>query len=307
MRIVFFGTPASAVPSLKALAARRPDWEIAGVLTQPDRPAGRGRRPAASPVKQAALDLGLEVHTPERLKDARSALEALRPDVVAVVAYGHIFRRWLLELPPLGCVNVHFSLLPRHRGVAPVTWAILEGDAETGVSTMLMDRGVDTGDVLLEERTRISSDDTTASLTERLAELGGPLLVRTLVGRAAGELPGNAQRETGATYARRLEKGDGLLDWSLPAEELARRVRGLHPWPGTHTMFRGEGLKILEAAAVDGRLPPGELRSDGGVFVGTGRGRLELRRVQRAGKAAADADAWGRGVRPVEGERLGGA
>ncbi len=311
MKIVFCGTPASAVPSLEALAMRRPEWEIVAVLTQPDRPAGRGRREMSSPVKIAALDLGLEVHTPHKLKEARAMLEALRPDVVAVVAYGHIFRRWLLELPPLGCVNVHFSILPRHRGVAPVTWAILDGDAETGVTTMLMDRGIDTGDALLEERTEILDNDTTASLTERLAGMGGPLLATTLEGLVGGTVKARAQSDVGATYARRLEKSDGRIDWTASADSIARRVRGLSPWPGAFTMFREQTLKIHEvavpAADVGEAMVPGRLRLDGDrVRVGTGSGDLELRRVQRAGKAATEAGAWAHGVRLDESDVVGG-
>ena len=305
MRIVFCGTPASAVPSLEALADH-PGWEIAAVLTQPDRPAGRGRQPTPSPVKEAAVARGLTVHAPEKLKEMRPALTDLAPDVVAVVAYGHIFRRWLLELPRLGCVNVHFSLLPRHRGVAPVTWAILEGDDETGVTTMLMDRGVDTGPTFLEERLAIGSEHTTGTLTEELAKLGGPLLERTLAELEAGRLTPTPQAEEGATYARKLEKDDGRLDWSLSASDLDRRVRGLSPWPGAFTTFRGDPLKVHRVRPADGELEAGRLRvEDGRVEVGTGSGLLQLIEVQAAGKARTEAAAWARGARPAPGELLG--
>jgi methionyl-tRNA formyltransferase len=308
MRIVFCGTPAAAVPSLEALAARRPEWEILAVLTQPDRPAGRGRRLAPSPVKSAALALGLDVLSPPDLKGAeiRETLVSLRPDVIAVIAYGHIFRRWLLELPALGCVNVHFSLLPRHRGVAPVQWAILAGDAEAGVVTMRMERGVDTGPVYGERRVPIRDDETAASLTERLAGLGAPLLVETLQKLAAGRAVPRPQDEALATYARRLEKEDGRLDFALPADELARRVRGLWPWPGAFTEFRGDVLKIHRATARPGELAPGRLRlEDGRVEAGTGRGVLLLEEVQAAGKARMEAAAWWRGCRPSLTEALG--
>jgi methionyl-tRNA formyltransferase len=306
MRIVFCGTPETAVPSLRELARRSPDWSVTAVLTQPDRPSGRGRRETASPIKRAAIDLGIPVYTPAKLKEARSTLESLAPDVVAVVAYGHIFRKWLLTLPPLGCVNVHFSLLPRHRGVAPVAWAILEGDRRTGVTTMLMDRGVDTGAILLTEPVTIHPDDTAARLAERLAGVGAPLLARTLAGLETGTIVPRAQGEGDATYARRLEKEDGRIDWSRSAEELSRRVRGLSPWPGTFTTYRGRRLGIHAARPLPGELPPGELRCvESSVVVGTGEGILELLRVQIPGKAITEADAWARGARPTVGEQLG--
>ena len=304
MRVVFCGTPESAVPSLRDVAARRPDWDVVAVLTQPDRPAGRGRKSQPSPVRSAAEELGLRVLTPGKPKLVRAELEELAPDVIAVVAYGHIFRKWLLELPPLGCINVHFSLLPRHRGVAPVTWAILEGDAETGVTTMRMDRGVDTGAALLTERTPIRPDDTTGTLTARLAELGAPLLVRTLEGVAAGTIPDRPQPEEGATYARALAKEDGRIDWSRPAEELERRVRALSPWPGTFTGWRGRRLKVHAVRTAAGPAPgPGEVRAtDGCPVAGTGEGALELVTVQPEGKPAMEGEAWARGARPEPGE-----
>jgi methionyl-tRNA formyltransferase len=304
VRVVFCGTPESAVPSLRAVAARRPAWNVLAVMTQPDRPAGRGRQPQPSPVRRAAEELGLRVLTPEKPKHARAELEELAPDVIAVVAYGHIFRRWLLELPRLGCINVHFSLLPRHRGVAPVTWAILEGDAETGVTTMRMDRGVDTGAALLTERTAIRPDDTTASLTDRLAELGAPLLVRTLEGVAAGTVPDAPQPDKGATYAPALSKQDGLIDWSRPADELERRVRALSPWPGTFTGWRGRRFKVHSVRVAPGAaLDPGGVRVvDGRPVAGTGSDALELLTVQPEGKPAMEGEAWVRGSRPEPGE-----
>lgn len=305
MRIVFCGTPSSAVPSLRALAAER-EWELATVLSQPDRPAGRGRRAIASPVKRAALELGIPVLTPEKLKEVREELKSLRPDVIAVVAYGRIFRRWLLELPPLSCVNVHFSLLPRHRGVAPVQWAILAGEKRTGVTTMRMERGVDTGPVFLEEATEIGARETAGELTDRLAQMGGPLLVRTLRGLASGTLQPMPQVDADATYAPRLEKEDGRIDWTWPAEEISRRVRGLSPWPGAFTRFRGKMLKIHAANAAPGEADAGRLLEAGGlVAVGTGAGLLELEEVQLEGKARMKGETWARGVRPRDGERLG--
>jgi methionyl-tRNA formyltransferase len=307
MRVVFCGTPASAAPSLRAIA-REGGFEVPLVLTQPDRPSGRGMHAAESAVKRAARELALPVLTPEKLKSIREELVAIRPDAVCVVAYGHIFRSWLLELPRLGCVNVHFSLLPRHRGVAPVAWAILEGDRHTGVTTMQMARGVDTGPVFLEERTAIGEAETAGELTARLADMAGPLLVRTLRGLDAGELAARPQDEAAATYARRLEKEDGRIDWARPAEEVARRVRGLSPWPGAFTTYRGRILKIHRARAIDGEgsLRPGEITERGERAVAaTGRGAVELVQVQLEGKARMEGIAWLRGARPRSGELLG--
>ena len=307
LRVVFCGTPPAAVPSLRTLAAR-PDAEMLAVLTQPDRPAGRGRVVQLSPVKQAAIELGIPVRTPEKLRDVRGDVEAMRPDVIAVVAYGHIFRSWLLDLPPLGCVNVHFSLLPRHRGVAPVAHAILAGDQVTGVTTMRMDRGVDTGATYLREEVPIHEGDTTDTLTASLAELGAALLDRTITGLREGTLAPAPQDDAGATYAARLEKEDGRVDWSRSAGEIARRVRALTPWPGTFTTFRARTLKLHEVVPRAGRADPGELRVTGErVEVGTGDGLLELVSVQFEGKSRTEAIAWSRGARPDPHERLGAA
>lgn len=303
MRVVFCGTPGIAVPSLRRTVAAA---DVLAVLTQPDRPAGRGLAARPSPVKTAAQGLSLRVLDPQRPKDVRAELEALRPDAMVVVAYGHIFRPWLLALPPRGCVNVHFSLLPRHRGAAPVAWAVLEGDAESGVTTMRMDAGVDTGPVFLQERVRLAADETAATLAARLAEAGADLLARTLRGLEDGSLEPVPQPEHGATHARMLSAEDGRLDWSRPAAELERRVRGLTPWPGTFTTFRGRLLKVRAAGIAPGTDAPGRLRVEAGrVRVGTGEGRLELAVVQPEGKPAMDAGAWARGARLDAAETLG--
>lgn len=309
MRIVFAGTPDIAIPSLEAVADRA-DWEVPLVLSQPDRPAGRGRKLAASPVKEAALLRGLRVLTPEKPKDVRAELEELRPDVIAVVAYGHIFRRWLLELPRFGCVNLHFSLLPRHRGVAPVQWTILEGDERAGVTVMRMDRGVDTGDVFRQVATELGAGETAGELLQRLARVGAPALAGTLADLEAGRARATPQGEDGATYARALEKDDGRVDWTRPAAYIDRQVRGLSPWPGAFTSWRGARLKIHAASPVAGAAPPlapGRLLTDGGrLLCGTGDGALELKRVQPEGKPAMEGEAWARGARPGDGDRLGG-
>jgi methionyl-tRNA formyltransferase len=308
MRIVFCGTPESAVPSLRAIAERRPEWSIPLVLTQPDRGRGRGLRVEPSPVKAEATRLGIEVATPEKLGEAptRARLEELRPDAIAVVAYGKIFRPWLLELPRWGCVNLHFSLLPRHRGVAPVAWAILSGDERTGVTTMRMDQGVDTGPAYLTAEVAIGSEDTCGALTERLARIGAPLLVETLDRLARGTIEAHAQDAANATHARRLEKEDGRIAWTEPALEIARRIRALDPWPGAFTTLRREPLKIHRAAPRDGEGRPGRIAiAQGRPLVGTGRGLLELIEVQAAGKSRMPAEDWLRGARITGGEVLG--
>jgi len=309
MRIVFAGTPDIAIPSLAAIA-ERDGWEIPLVLSQPDRPAGRGRRLSASPVKEAALARGLRVRTPDKPKDVRAELTELRPDVIAVVAYGHIFRRWLLELPRHGCVNLHFSLLPRHRGVAPVQWTILEGDDAAGVTVMRMDRGVDTGDVYRQEATPVGAEETAGELLHRLAALGAPALVETLADLDAGRAVAAPQEEAGATYARKLEKDDGRIDWHASAAAIDRQVRGLSPWPGAFTSWRRTRLKIHAAAPCPQEgsgLGPGRVAVEGGrVLCGTGDRALELKRVQPEGKGPMEGEAWARGARPGEGDRLGG-
>lgn len=306
MRLLFCGTPESAVPSLRAIAAEQPAWEIPLVLTQPDRGSGRGRLLQSSPVKVEAMRLGLPVETPERLTDLRERIRSLQPDAIAVVAYGKIFRDWLLELPKHGCVNVHFSLLPRHRGMAPVAWSILSGDARTGVCTMRMDRGVDTGPVYLSREMAIDPKDTTGSLTAKLAELGAGLLVETLRGLEAGTMTAKPQDELNATHAGRIEKEHGRIDWSRSAREIERQVRALDPWPNAFTTFRGGPLKVLRASVAEGTQAPGVLEIRSGIPVsGTGEGILVLEEVQAPGKKRIDGREWARGARPHSGEKLG--
>ena len=304
MRVLFCGTPKIAVPSLLAAAAG--GREIVAVMTQPDRPAGRGLHARPSPVKEAAAASGLPVLEPDRPRDARARIEELRPDVIVVVAYGHIFRRWLLELPPFGCVNVHFSLLPRHRGPAPVAWAIVLGDAETGVTTMRLDEGVDTGPVYLRERVAIGGDDTQETLGARLADAGAALLARTLDGLAARSVVAVPQPAEGATHARLLVTEDGRVDWTKGAQAIDRQVRGLSPWPGAFTTWRGKRLRLHAVRPRGGALEPGRIVVEGReVIVGTGEGALELVTVQPEGKPSMGGDAWARGARPGEREALG--
>lgn len=302
------GTPDTSVPSLDALSGAH---DVVCVYTQPERPKGRGLEPAPSPVKAAAAALGLDVHEPPSLADPaeHERLRSLRPDVVCVVAYGHILPPEILATPPSGCVNVHFSLLPRWRGAAPVARAIMAGDRVTGVTTMLMDEGLDTGPILLQERQRIGPDDDAGVVTARLAELGAGLLVRTLEGLAAGTVRPKAQPSSGATYARKLRPEEGELAFELPAARLAAHVRGLAPEPGAYTWFRSRRLKVFRVREVPGAGEPGTVAAaaDDGPEVQTGDGRLRLLEVQPEGKRRMSGGEFVRGYRPAVREHLGSA
>ena len=291
MRIVFFGTAELACASLEALAAT-PAFSLLGVVTQPDRPRGRDLRLQCSPVKASALKLGLPVLQPEKCRhsDLIQHIQSLRPDVGVVVAYGKILPPALLGIPPHGCVNVHASLLPKYRGAAPIQWAILNDESETGVTIMQIDAGLDTGPILAMEATPIRPDDNARTLHDRLARSGADLLVRTLSEQVSGRLVPRPQPEEAATYARKITKEDGRLDWNRPARELWNRVRGLAPWPGTYTHLRSDPkpmlLKVHEASVRPGpRGAAGEiLAADrAGIVVGCGEGALCLTAVQREG------------------------
>ena len=307
-RVLFIGTPEFAVPSLMALLN---SCHVVGVVTQRDRPAGRGRRLSVSPVKQLALQheicvlQPISVSSPEVLQQ----IAALAPDVIVVVAFGQILRQDLLELPPYGCLNVHASLLPRWRGAAPVASAILAGDPVSGVTVMKLDAGLDTGPILAQRKVPILADDTKFLLEDKLACLGASLLIDTLPGYLAGEITPCPQREFGVTIARRLRKEDGLLDWSQPAVELERKVRAFHPWPGVYTLLHGVQLKVLRASVVSCSgvdAPPGTLvLLEGGVAVITGKDALYLKEVQLAGKRRMDIAAFLCGQKNCVGSRLG--
>ncbi len=296
MRIVFAGTPDFAVPSLRAAARHN---EVVAVYTQPDRPAGRGRGLAASPVKREAVARGIPVMQPETLRgsQAQQDLRDLAPDLVVVVAYGLILPRRVLEIPTHGCWNVHASLLPRGRGAAPIQRAIQAGDAETGVCLMRMEAGLDTGPVLLEQATPIFPDETGGQLHDRLAEMGAQVLEDGLGLLRAGLLPVPwVQPEEGVTYAHKLDKAEARLDWSRPAVELARTVRAFNPWPVAEAMVAGERLRIHGAIAVDTghAAAPGTLLAAGreGIDIACGDGALRLRVVQREGGRAITAADW---------------
>jgi methionyl-tRNA formyltransferase len=290
-RVVFMGSPDFSVPSLRALVRRgesetRP-YHVVGVVTQPDRPGGRGGKLAPPAVKEAALELGLALIQPGKLRetDAMEQLRAWQPDVIVVVAFGQILRPEVLSLPQFGCVNVHGSLLPRWRGAAPIQAAILGGDEETGITIMKMDPGIDTGPLLSQRATPIQPDDTAGTLFEKLSTLGADLLLETLPAYLARQIQPQPQPEEGATYARMLKKEDGRLDWALPARELARRVRAFNPWPGAFFDWQGGPLRVLGAHAAEARAEPGQhLVYEKLPAFGTGEGRLVLDEVQPPGK-----------------------
>jgi len=323
MNLVFCGTPQFAVPTLQALI--REGFAIQLVLTNRDEPSGRGYEPRPSPVKRLAEECGLVILHPARLRDrwTQVFLSGFQPDVIAVVAYGHIFPPWMIDLPRLGCVNLHASLLPKYRGAAPIPWAIIRGERITGVSTMKMDAGLDTGDVLLQREIEIANEDTTETLSERMSALGAELLVDTLRGLDRAEIRPHPQEHGLATLAPRLKKEDGQIDWSLTAEEVARRVRGLRPWPGAYTRFRGKILQLWSATAVEvgtsttssqdprqpaaGAMESGVLGVEGGrLLVGCGHSTvLEIREAQLADRKRMSARDFLNGVRLVAPEKLG--
>jgi methionyl-tRNA formyltransferase len=316
MRVVFLGSPVFALPSLEALL-QLPDVEVVAVVSQPDRPAGRGHAPAVPPVKQAALSHGLTVLQPENVSDPASieTLHGLAPDVAVVAAYGQILRQRFLDLPARGCVNVHASLLPRHRGASPIAAAILAGDENTGVTLMKVVRALDAGPMIARIEEPVLDTDTMATLEERLARAGGRLITECFVPWYEGRLPAEPQDDALATYAPQLRREHARLDWSLPAVDLWRRVRAFNPWPMAHTTRRGEELRVLEAWPLPGdgepglvlpgqRLPADAPHEIEAPVVQTGAGRLALLRVQRAGKKAQSGGEFARGARDFVGSRL---
>jgi methionyl-tRNA formyltransferase len=300
MRLVFMGTPDFAVPVLSALADA--GHQIVCVYSQPPRPAGRGRDLRPSPVQAAAEARGFAVATPESFRDPAvlAGFAALKLDVAVVVAYGQILPQAALDVPRLGCLNLHASLLPRWRGAAPIQRAIMAGDAETGVCVMLMDAGLDTGPVLACQATPIGPEDTAGSLHDRLAVIGAALMVETL---AAGTVSATPQPETGVTYAAKIDKAETRIDWTRSAIELGAHVRGLSPFPGAWCEIAGERVKLLMARPEDGAGSPGEALDDH-LLVACGTGALRLVTLQRAGKGPMDAATFLRGYPVARGTRL---
>ena len=298
MRIVFLGSPDFALPTLRALISS--PHHVVGVVTQPDRPSGRGRALTPPPVKDLALDHGVPVFQPERVSDEASVetLRSLGADVFITAAYGQILRQRVLDLPKRGCLNVHASLLPRHRGASPITAAILAGDEVTGVTVMEMVRGLDAGPVVARVEEAIRPDDTAGSLEGRLAEAGAALLMQVLDGWADGRITAVPQDDALATYAPQIERSDAVIDWDQAATDIWRAVRAYNPWPVAHTTYRGGALRVLEA------WPLGDAPLTGGA-VQTGDGVLALLRVQRSGGKAVGGLEFIRGQRDLVGVVLG--
>jgi methionyl-tRNA formyltransferase len=295
MRIAFMGTAELAVPCFEAVA-KMPGHEVVAVITQPDRPKGRDLKPTPPAVKVTAERLGFPVQQPLKIRqaDAIDALRDTQPDLIIVVAYGQILPKSVLEIPRLGCVNVHTSLLPRWRGAAPIQYAILHGDRETGVSTMYMDEHMDTGDIILQRSELIRADDTSVTLHDRLAKLGAELLVETVSLTAAGNAPRVKQDETKATYAKKISKEHGRIDWSRPAVEIERQIRAFNPWPSAYAQLGDLTLKVWKAQVVDGVTGnPGEVLAD--FVVATGHGGLRILELQPANSKRMAVDAFLRG------------
>jgi methionyl-tRNA formyltransferase len=315
MKLIFAGTPVFARVALERLLTA--GFDVPLVLTQPDRPAGRGMKLQASPVKALALEHGIAVAQPRSLRldgkypedaaAAREAIEAAQADAMVVAAYGLILPLWVLQAPRLECLNIHASLLPRWRGAAPIHRAIEAGDRESGITIMQMDEGLDTGDMLLREGEPIRADDTTGSLHDRLAALGGRLIVEALELAACGGLRAEPQPAEGVNYAHKIEKAEALVDWSLPADTIERRLRAFDPFPGAHTTHAGESIKLWAALCVPGRGAPGEVLALGaeGITVACGEGALRLTQLQRAGGKRLGAADFLRGFALAPGQRLG--
>lgn len=310
MQVVFMGTPEFAVPTLDALF--HSEHQIVAVYTQPDKPAGRGREPVPTPAKRAALGYGLPVWQPPSLRQPEEVerLTKLRPEVIVVSAFGQLLPQNILDIPPFGCLNIHPSLLPRYRGSSPIAAAILAGDEITGVSIMLMDKGMDTGPLLAQQQISISSQDTTGSITTKLSQLGAQLLIQTLPLWLGGRLTPQPQDNEKATYSKLISKKDGEIDWQLPAIELWRMARAFQPWPSCYTTWRGKQLKIIQALPLSrengepGRVIGLKGVPDTPVGVQSGKGVLGLLQVQLEGKRAMRAEEFLQGQRGFIGALL---
>jgi methionyl-tRNA formyltransferase len=308
LKVVFCGTPEFALPTLDAVICA--GHAVALVVTQPDRPVGRAMGMQVPPVKRFAIGRGIPVVQPQKIKtnaELRELLEALQPDVILVVAYGRIIPRWMLDLPRLGCINLHGSLLPKYRGAAPIQWAVANGEVSTGVTTICIDEGLDTGPMLLAEMTRIAPEETAVDLFASLADIGARLMVKTLHGFEAGTITPVEQNHAEATLAPILKREDGLIDFSMSAQRIYDRWRGFQPWPGAFTMLRGKKLIVHRMARAAAGGDPGELRVDGErLMVGCGDGSmLEIVDLQLEGKKRMNAAEFLRGFQVRSGERLG--
>src|SRR5579862_1257043 len=309
MDLVFCGTPIFAVPTLEKLVAT--GFRVRLVVTQPDRPAGRGMQPAASPVKNAALALDLPIMQPDKIKNNAEfgvALEAIKPEAIIVVGYGRIIPQWMIQLPPLGNLNLHGSLLPKYRGAAPIQWAIAMGETVTGVTTMRIDAGLDTGDILLQAEERILPEDTAGTLAPRLAQAGAELMIATLAGLKNGSVKPRPQNNSQATLAPILRREDGLLDFSHTATDAWNRMRGFQPWPGAYTHFRGKTLQIYAAVPAENNccVPPAHFAVDGErLLMGFAHDTaLEIHELQVEGKKRMSSRDFINGYRPRAEEQL---
>ena len=309
MRIVFMGTPDFSVPTLEALVAS--EHEVAAVVTQPDKPRGRGKEIHMSPVKECALKHNIPVYQPVRARDEAfvDEMRALNPDVMVVIAFGQILPKSLLELPKYGCVNIHASLLPKYRGAAPIQWAVINGDEETGITTMMMDVEMDTGDMLEKTVVKLDPEETGGSLFDRLSLLGGDLILSTLSKLEKGEITPVPQDHEKATYVKKISKSMGDIDWTMDAVSIERLVRGLNPWPSAFTRWNGKMLKIWEAKVLpdpDVKLPCGSVisASDEGLKIQTGAGVLCVTSLQLEGKKRMDTAAFLRGYQVAAGSMM---
>ena len=306
--LIFCGTPRFAVPTLEKLFAAR--HRIHLVVTQPDRPKGRGLELVPSPVKDSALILSLPITQPDRIKkndEFRAQLTSIKPDAIIVVGYGRIIPQWMLDLPPLGNINLHASLLPKYRGAAPIQWAIANGEAITGNTTMRIDAGLDTGDILLQQKLAIAPDDTAETLAPRLAAQGADLMIDTLSGLQAGTIEPREQDNSQSSLAPILKKEDGQVDFSRPATEIYNRLRGFQPWPGAYTKFHGKNLQLHKIQPITTSIPPAEIRIEHHrPLVGCGHNTsLELLELQLEGKKRTSGKEFLQGYHAKPGEKLG--
>jgi methionyl-tRNA formyltransferase len=309
MRVIFMGTPAFGVPILRAI--HMSNQGLIGVVTQPDRPRGRGRKLGISPVKELAMGFGLSVLQPQTTKDEAFIVEVKRmsPDLIVVAAYGRMLTRDLLNIPPLGCINVHASLLPKYRGAAPIQWTIVNGERITGITIMKMDEGMDTGDILLTQEVEIGNEDTAQNLHDRLAQVGASLIIKAMEQLEKGTICPIPQDHDKASYAPPLKKEDGLIDWSQSARDISNRIRGFNPWPGAFTYLKGVRLKIFRGEIIDEGVrgaPGGVVQSGlGGVKVITGKGSLLIKEVQLEGRKRMPIDEFLIGNEIPPGTQLG--
>ena len=310
LRLVFCGTPHFAVPTLQHLLSQS-DFDVAAVITQPDRPRGRGQHVSPSPVKEAALAAGVPVHQPEKIRspETQTLLQSLEPDVIVIIAYGQIIPARLLPIPKLGSINLHASLLPKYRGAAPINWAIANGEITSGLTTMRIDAGMDTGDMLLQQEIEIAPNEIAPALTKKMSEAGAPLMAETLRGIASGSLVARPQKHDEATYAPLLKKEDGRIDWTRSAQEIYNRMRAFDPWPGAYTSFRGQACHLwaepFSASTLTGSAPGTILQEGTQILIACGHATLlRLLSVKVQGRKQVSAVEFANGAGLTQRERF---